>query len=104
VARVIWTEPAVRCLEEIAEYIALDKPHAASRLVERVLAAVGRLANYPSSGSIPPEIPDLPYRQVVVPPCRVLYRHDGKTVWIIHLFRGERPLREADIEDFPGLG
>jgi toxin ParE1/3/4 len=104
VARVIWTEPAVRSLEEIAEYIALDKPQPASRLVERVLAAVGRLAKFPGSGGIPPEIPDLPYRQVVVAPCRILYRHDGKTVWIIHLFPGERPLREADIEDFPGLG
>jgi toxin ParE1/3/4 len=99
VARVIWSEPAVRSLEEIAEYIALDKPQAASRWVGRVLEAVGRLANFPDPGSILPEIPDLPYRQVVVAPCRVLCRHDGKTVWIIHLFRGERPLREKDIVD-----
>ena len=32
-ARLIWTEPALLDLEEIAEYIALDKPSAAKKLV-----------------------------------------------------------------------
>ena len=98
-ARLIWTDPALRSLDEIAEHIALDKPEAARRYVARVLAAVERLKDFPKSGAVPPEIPDLPYRQVVVPPCRILYRFDGETVWIVHVFRGERLLRTEDVGD-----
>ena len=97
-AVVKWAEPAIRNLEEIAGYIALDKPAAAARYVKRVLEAVARLAAFPSSGSIPPEIPDLPYRQVVVSPCRILYRVEGKTVWIVHVLRGEKPLDTEELE------
>ncbi len=78
---------------------ALDKPDAASRYVERVLDSVERLARFPKSGSVPPEIPELPYRQIIVAPCRILYRYDGKTVWIIHIFRGEHLLEVDEIED-----
>ena len=35
-ARLIWTEPALNDLETIAEYIALDKPDAAKKYVQRV--------------------------------------------------------------------
>ena len=98
-ARVIWTEPALRSLEDIAEYIALDKPEAATRYVRRVLETVERLADFPNSGSVPPEIPELPYRQVIVAPCRILYRFDVESVWIIHICRGEQLLDADDIED-----
>jgi len=72
--RLIWAEPALNDLDAIAEYIAIDKPEAARRYVQRVFEAVERLTRFPRSGSIPPEIPHLPYRQIVVPPCRVFYR------------------------------
>lgn len=34
--RVVWTEPALDHLEEIADYIAKDNPAAAYRLVDRI--------------------------------------------------------------------
>ncbi len=39
-ARLIWAEPALSDLEEIAEYIALDNRPAATRYVRRVFTAV----------------------------------------------------------------
>ena len=96
-ARLIWTEPALNDLEAIAEYIALDKPEAARRFVRRVFQVVERLALFPKSGSIPSEIPHLPYRQVVVPPCRVLYRMDHQNILIIFVMRSEARLREDDL-------
>ena len=98
-ARLIWTEPAAGDLESIADYIALDKPDAARRYVKIVFAAVERLARFPSSGAVPPEIPDLPYRQIVVPPCRVFYRFRNKTVFILHVMRFERFLRDDLLEE-----
>ena len=98
-ARLIWTEPALNDLEAIAEYIALDKPDAARRYVQRVFQIVERLAQFPNSGSIPPEIPHLPYRQVVVPPCRIFYRTDGQEVLIVFVMRGEQRLVESDLTE-----
>jgi toxin ParE1/3/4 len=95
--RLIWAEPALNDLETIAEYIALDKPDAARRYVQRVFEAVERLTRFPKSGSIPPEIPHLPYRQVVVPPCRVFYRMQEQDILIIFVMRSEQKLREDDL-------
>jgi toxin ParE1/3/4 len=80
-ARVIWTEPALQDLEGIADYIVLDKPTAAARFIRRVLAKVELLQKFPQIGSVPAEIGDLPYRQLIVAPCRIFYRIEGKRVY-----------------------
>lgn len=92
-AEVIWTEPALQDLDDLAEYIALDNPSAASNLVDDVLNKTERLADFPDSGRIPPELPNSVYREVVVPPCRVFYRKDREQVLILHVMREERELR-----------
>ena len=92
-ARLIWTEPALLDLDEIAEYIALDDPLAASRYVQSVFDRVERLEVHPKSGKRPPELQRSPYREVVVPPCRVFYRIEGDAVYIVYVLRSERLLR-----------
>ncbi|WP_293374808.1 type II toxin-antitoxin system RelE/ParE family toxin [Nevskia sp.] len=93
---VVWTDPALADLDAIGDYIALDNPQAARGLIQRVFARVDQLAAFPLSGSVPSELGDSRYRQLVEPPCRVLYRHDPKTrrVHILHVIRSERLLRE----------
>jgi len=101
---VIWAAPALDDLNTIAEYIALDNPEAARKLVQRILATVERLRSFPRSGSVPPEIRGLPYRRLVVPPCRVFYRPEKKRVSILHVMRAEQLFR-IDIlleRDSPG--
>lgn len=99
-ARVIWTEPALSDLDGIADYIALDDPAAAKRLVQRVFRRVEQLLDHPGSGSIPPELHKLKhYRQLVEPPCRVFYRLSAKdTVYIIHVMRGEMILKRRNLK------
>lgn len=92
-ARLRWTKPALQDLDGVAEYIALDDPMAASRLVVKTFDRVERLKKFPSSGRRPPELPRTPYREVVVPPCRVFYRVERETVYILHVMRAERLLR-----------
>ena len=92
-AEVIWSEPALQELDAIAEYIALDNPAAASNLVEEVFAITERLQVFPQSGRIPPELPNSVYREVVVPPCRIFYREDGSSVFILYVMREEQQLR-----------
>jgi plasmid stabilization system protein ParE len=92
-AEIVWTEPALSDLDAIADFIALDDPDAARRLVQRVFDHVEQLAHHPRSGSRPPELKGSRYRQIVEPPCRVFYRHAAAKVYILYVMRGGRALR-----------
>jgi toxin ParE1/3/4 len=93
-AQIIWTEPALDDLNNIAEYIAVSNPYAAKQLVENVFSKVQRLEQFPDSGRVPEEISNLNYREVVVNPCRVFYKVDNDSVYILHVMRQERDLRK----------
>ncbi len=97
-AQIIWTEPALNDLDKIAEYIALDKPSAAKKLVSNVFAKVERLENFPKSGRKPPELNESRYREVVVPPCRVFYRIEDENIFILYVMRNEKRLRKFILE------
>ena len=92
-AELIWTEPALSDLDCIADYIALDKPAAAKAFVQRVFLHIEQLQGHPDSGSPVKELPDLRYRQIVEPPCRIFYRFDGSKIFVLHVMRGEMELR-----------
>jgi toxin ParE1/3/4 len=92
-ARLIWTEPALQDLEEIAEYIAIDDVGAAKRLVKNVFSVVERLEDFPDSGRRPPELKRTQYREKIVGPCRVFYRVENESIYILYIMRGERQLR-----------
>ena len=95
---VIWTEPALSDLDAIADYIALENPVAAKRLVRRVFKHVDQLRDHPKSGSKPSELEDWSYRQIIEPPCRIFYRFDEKQVFILHVMRSEQPFRESELK------
>lgn len=97
-AEVIWTEPSLDQLNEIAEYIALDKPGAASRLVEKVFSAVEHLQLFPEAGHVPPELPESVYRELYVRPCRIFYRQDKDAILVLYVLREERQLRQYLLE------
>jgi toxin ParE1/3/4 len=61
--------------------------------VRRTLAAIERLRDHPESGRWVPEVESKTHREVIVPPCRVIYRRDGAKVLILHVVRSERLLR-----------
>jgi toxin ParE1/3/4 len=98
-AQIKWTEPALNDLDEIAEYIALDKPSAAKKLVQDVFNAVKRLKKFPESGKLPDELTGTHYREVVVGPCRIFYRQERNKVYILYVMRSERVLRQFILKD-----
>ncbi len=100
-AQVIWTEPALSNLNEIADYIALDKFSAAQRLIQQIFSSVERLEQFPESGRIPPELEHSRYREIIVGPCRIFYRSDNEQnkVYILYVMRGERQLRKYLIDE-----
>ncbi|HRE84478.1 MAG TPA: type II toxin-antitoxin system RelE/ParE family toxin [Opitutaceae bacterium] len=92
-AAVIWSEPALLQLDEIASYIALDKPDAARAVVRRIFEATDHLARFKKMGQKIPELPHSSYRQVWIQPCWIYYRINGDDIHILHVRRAEQSLR-----------
>ena len=75
-AQIVWTETALLEINEIAEYIALDKISAATKLVQKVFSCTERLDKFPKYGRKPPELNNFRYREIFVGTCRIFYRID----------------------------
>ena len=95
---IIWTEPALSDLDAIADYIALENPVAAQKLVCRIFKHVEQLKDHPKSGSKPNELQGWSCRQVIEPPCRDFYRYDGISIYILHVMRSEHRLRASKLK------
>lgn len=95
--RILFT-PAARAqyLAAVA-YLAQDRPLAARRFHQRAARSLRRLERFPNSGRHIPEFPDLPHREVVLPPYRYFYRREGKTVWIVAVWH------DAQLPEPPGM-
>ena len=89
-ARVIWAETALRDLESIAEYIELDDPEAAKRVVRRTFEKTDQLENFPESGSKPRDLKGTPYRRLISKPVLIYYRIEEDLVYIVHVVKEER--------------
>jgi toxin ParE1/3/4 len=85
---------------QAVSYILQDNPQAAIQFRKRAERALRRLTRYPGSGRLIPEFPDLPFREVIVPPYRFFYRREGKTIWVVACWHGARlptePMEEKD--------
>ncbi len=90
--RILWSPQSLRDLESISAYISADSPTYAALVVERIVAAVERLAAFPESGRIVPERDSAEIREVIVRPYRVVYRLRPGHVDIVTVFRSSRQI------------
>lgn len=91
--RLVWAPQAIEDVEAIRAYVARDSPHYADLVVERIVAAVARLENYPLSGRVVPEVADQSLREVIHASYRIVYRLRPDVVEILTVFHGARLLR-----------
>ena len=91
--RLVWAPQAIEDVEAIRAYVARDSPHYADLVVERIVAAVARLENYPLSGRVVPEVADQSLREVIHASYRIVYRLSPDVVEILTVFHGARLLR-----------
>lgn len=78
------------------DYIRADKQSAAMTFRKKAERALSRLEDFPESGRILPEFPDLPFREVIVVPYRFFYRIKMDTVWVIAVWH------DSQLPDEPG--
>ena len=72
----------------VVAYIRRENPRAAARFRQRTEETLRRLEQFPESGRVIPEFPELPYREVIVSPYRFFYRLKETIVWVVAVWHG----------------
>lgn len=91
--RVVWTNTALRGLEEIRAYISADSRVAAAKVIERIRAATTWLGCHPESSR---RTQVFGVRALVVPGTNYIlpYRVSGDTVEILVVLHGAQLMPE----------
>jgi plasmid stabilization system protein ParE len=86
--RVRFTPAAREQFLAAVAHILHENPAAAVSFRTKAERTLRRLVRFPQSGRLIPEFPDLPFRELVVPPYRLFYRPQGTTVWVVAVWHG----------------
>jgi len=89
-APVIWAPVALDDVDAIADYIARDSPDRAALFATRLIQATDRLARFPESGRVIPEMGNPSCREVLVGDYRIMYRIETEAVWVTGVIHGAR--------------
>ena len=88
--QIIWAPSALDDVDAIAEYIARDSADQAALFATRLIEATDRLAEFPLSGRVIPEIGDPSCREIFVGSYRIMFRVVEDAVWITGVVHGGR--------------
>jgi addiction module RelE/StbE family toxin len=90
--RVHWTQNAIEHLVNIYEYIALNSPTYASRMVDRITHRSEQIADQPLSGRRVPEYQTEDIREQIEKPYRIIYRIKANQIDVLAVIHGARLL------------
>ena len=96
--KVEWSPLALERVSDIARYIAEDNPDAAERWVNELFDSVERLADFPESGRVVPEVGVRRIRELIFGAYRVIYSVKDR-VEILTVRRGSQLLDVSEIDD-----
>ena len=96
--KVEWSRLALDRVSDIARYIAEDNPDATERWVDELFDSVARLADFPESGRVVPEVGVRRIRELIFGAYRVIYSVKDK-VEILTVRRGSQLLDVSEIDD-----
>ena len=85
---------ALRDLQELLAWYAEEGvPEVGKRFVAEIIGQVERLAAFPESGRVVPELGLDGVRELHHPPFRIVYRVGVAKIWIVRVWRSERLLK-----------
>jgi addiction module RelE/StbE family toxin len=101
--QVLWTAVAVRDLERIVSTIAEETPQNAKKVLSKLQACASALVKFPARGRVVPELKWFGvdrYRELQVPPWRIVYRVEAKQVFVVAVLDGRRHLEDLLLHRF----
>ena len=99
--KVYWSEAAEEDLKAIIDYIRGDNPSAANDNLGKIKRKVSNLHTIPQRGRVVPELGEygiLQYREIIVPPWRVIYRISKFDVYVLSVIDSRRNIEDILLE------
>jgi len=97
--RIVWSPLAIQKAADIADYIAQDKPAAATNWIKTVFSKVDQLKSAPEIGRIVPEINDKQFRELIYGNYRIIYRVEVLQISILTIRHGMQILPIDEIKE-----
>jgi len=94
---VLWASVAGNDLRDIIEFIAADNPTNALKILHKIKEKVSSLYSLPERGRLVPELQDqsiLIYRELIVPPWRIIYRIAEMQIYILAVLDARRNIED----------
>jgi len=94
---VLWAATAEDDLANIVDYVANDSPSNTLKILQKIKETASQLYYSPERGRIVPELQDqgiLQYRELIVPPWRIMYRTAGKNVFVLSVLDSRRNVED----------
>ncbi len=88
--KVHWTDTAEGHLDAIYNYIALDSPEYAKRMVDRITRRSQQIADFPLSGRKVPEYKMDQIREIIEGPYRIIYHIKPDQIDVLAVIHGAR--------------
>ena len=95
--QVVWSNIAENDLKNIIEYIADDSLPNALKIFKSIKQKASDLNAFPERGRIVPELQDqgiLQYRELIIPPWRLLHRISEKNVFVLSVLDSRRNIED----------
>jgi addiction module RelE/StbE family toxin len=92
--KVYWTLNAIKHLTNIYEYIAINSPTYARRMVDRITRRSEQISTQPLSGRKVPEYEAEDIRELIEKPYRIIYRVKQDQIDVLAVIHGAQLLPE----------
>ena len=103
--QVLWAEVAEKDLVNIIDYIARKRSETALKILHGLKDKVAKLHFSSEQGRIVPELYDqgiTKYRELVVPPWRVIFKRQESTVYIMAVIDSRRNIEDILLKRLVG--
>ena len=98
-----WAAVAQHDLKQIIDYIAIDSPGNASRILQKIKQKVSDFYVMPDRGRIIPELKEQgihTYRELIIASWRVIYRISDTTVFVLSVIDSRRNVEDILLDRF----
>ncbi len=98
-----WASVAQIDLKQIIDYIALENPGNALQILGKIKQKASDLYTLPDRGRIVPELNEQGiniYREIIVPPWRIIYRISDSTVFVLSVIDSRRNVEDILLNRF----
>jgi len=95
--KINWANVAENDLIEIIEYISIESPADALKILQKIKKMASSLHSLPERGRVVPELQDqgiLIYREIVIPPWRIIYRISDHDVYVLTVLDARRNVED----------